>query len=69
MPIFEITKPIHTFLRVKCKSKKEAEKWAEKIVATIEEDNEVLLAKEIDFFEAESIVMETKIEEIKNIDD
>jgi len=69
MPIFEIIKPIQAFLRVECNSKLEAEKWASKIVATIEEDNEVLLAKEIDFFEAESIVMETKIEEIKNIDD
>ena len=65
MPIFEVTKPIHTFLRIKCKSKIEAEKWASKIVATIEMDNEDLLSQELDFFEAESVENEMKIEEIK----
>jgi len=65
MPIFEVTKPIHAFLRIKCKSIIEAEEWASKIVATIEEDNENLLSKELDFFESESIETEIKIEEIK----
>lgn len=67
MPIFEITKPIYTFLRVECKSKSEAEEWASKIVATIEEEDEKLISKELDFFEADSIIKELKIEEIKEL--
>jgi len=64
MPIFEVTKPIYAFLRVKCNSKIEAEKWASKIVATIEENNEDLLSKELDFFEAEYIENEVEIKEV-----
>lgn len=60
--LFEITKPITATLRVRCNSEKEAINWANKIVATIEDENgNSISPNEVDYFEAETTTSEIQI--------
>ena len=64
--IFEITKPITATLRVECNSKDEAIDWANRIVATIDDENgESINANKVEYFEAETTISEMKIIEIR----
>ena len=63
--IFEITKPIVATLRVECNSKEEAMDWANKIVATIEDENGGSISPDkVAYFEAETEISEIKITEV-----
>lgn len=63
MPLFEITKPMTATLIVECDSEKEAMNWADKIVADISDENgNYLQSKEIVSFEADTKILEIKIE-------
>jgi hypothetical protein len=65
MKIYKISKPIITTLWVECGSEVEAMNWADKIVATIEDENGVFISSNaIRYFEAEAIKSEVKILEI-----
>ena len=60
--IFEITKPITATLRVDCNSEEDAINWANKIVATIEDENGNFISPDdVDYFDAETITSEIKI--------
>ena len=63
--IFEITKPIVATLRVECSSREEAIDWANKIVATIEDENgNSINPDKVAYFEAEAEISEIKITEV-----
>ena len=63
MPLFEIEKPITAILTVECASKKEATNWANKIVATIEDEYGYdIQSEKIISFEADVKVSEIKVE-------
>lgn len=65
--IFKIIKPITATLRVECNSEEEAINWANKIVATIEDENgNSISPNEVDYFEAETITSEIKISKNKH---
>jgi hypothetical protein len=62
MPIFEIKKPLIATLRVECSSREEALSWADRIVATIEDENgNPVGADQVDYFEAETTLSEILI--------
>ena len=62
MPFFEIEKPITTTLTVECGSKEEAINWANKIVATIEDENgNYIRSEKIISFEADVNASEIKV--------
>ncbi len=67
MPVFEITKPITTTLTVECASEEEAINWANKIVATIEDENgNNMQSEEIVSFESDVKVSEIKVEHLQS---
>ena len=66
MPLFEIIKPITATLTVECASKEEAINWANKIVATIEDENgNDVQTEEVVSFEADARVSEIKVESLQ----
>jgi hypothetical protein len=63
--LFQITKSIIVTLQIDCNSREEAEAWASKIVATIEDDNgNAILSNDSFDFEAETVSSGLKIVEI-----
>lgn len=66
MAVFEIKKTIYTTTVVKCSSKQKAKKLAEKIVATIEVEDDKIIPRYIDSFEADVVMKEIIITEIES---
>lgn len=62
MPKFEINKTINCNLIIDCVDISEAQIWANKIVASIEDENgEIIDSSNFESFEAETIISEIKI--------
>ena len=65
MPLFEIRMPITATLVVECGSTEEAMNWADKIVATLEDENgDTISPNEVYDFAADAVLSEIKISEI-----
>ena len=63
MPLFEIRKSIDTILVVDCASEQEAASWANKIVATIEDEDGLPIESDmIVSFEASSKISDLETE-------
>lgn len=66
-PKFDIQKTIVCHLVVDCKNEYEAQEWASKIVATIEDENgDTIESSKFESFEAESILAESRIDIIES---